>query len=204
MSFIIGRGRYARQVYPERSAGIGGVIQEGYDQVIDEGVDLVIPPSGGAFFPRDLAANPLRVTLPAVQPGNILEVDFRACLEKDNAYYYIQNEFGIVAFVTFDGNPPVLAPSATVFTIQKSTTGHREAAVTVEGASQPIFNITTLASVVIPAGAVSAIVQLVYAASGAVITTGVIDEHPFATLKCSELSAIGVVPPVPGVLVPTL
>lgn len=199
---IIGRGRYARETYPSRSAQTG-VVQMGYDQAIAQ---FTILPTTSAFFPRDGVGNPLRVILPGVRPGNTLEIDFRACLEKAEAYYYIINEVRTVAFVTFNGVAPVLTPSATVFAVQDSTSGHKESDVTPDSGDQPIFNMTALAAVVIPAGATIATVQIVLATAAGIIVDGSATQGDsrFATLKCSELSSLLMSQPGPGALVPTL
>jgi len=202
MSFIIGRGRYARQVYPSRAQGGGAIIQCGYDQVIEEGDDLFIPPSSTAFFPRDSTGSPLRVTLPNVVPGNFLEVDFRACMEKSQDYYAEQWEYASVAIVTFDGNPP--EPGNT-FAIQDSSTGHTDFADSAppgSGGEQPIINVTALAGVIIPAGAVTVIVQILFESNAGFFVNGDWESATFATLKCCEMAAASIYQPGPGTLIP--
>jgi hypothetical protein len=202
MTFIVGRGRYARQVYPSRRGGGGGaIIQCGYDQVIDDGIFL-IPPSSGGFYPRQLTGDPLRVTLPNVVPGNFLEVDFRACMEKSPDYYAEQWEYGSVAVVSFDGNPP--EPGNT-FAIQDSSTGHTDFADSAppgSGGDQPIINVTALAGVIIPDGAVAAIVQILFESNAGFFVNGDWEEPTFATLKVCEMAAASIYQPGPGTLIP--
>lgn len=202
MSHIIGRGRYARETYPRRSRSGGSVIQCGYDQVVGES-EVLVPPASG-YFPRDVTGAPLRVIIPNVTPGNFLEVDFRACMEKDVAYYETQAEFQSVVAVRFDGAPPALPPSPVTFAIQDASTGHRDlgAPTSQSQVEQPIFNVTTLAGVIIPDGAVAAIVQVLFDAETGSIVDPDFDEATFATLKACELAAGAIYQPGPGILIP--
>ena len=201
MSFIIGRGRYARETYPQRGGGgASSILQCGYDQVV--GDTEVIVPSGAGFFPRDVTGAPLRVILPNVTPGNFLEVDFRGCMEKEEAYYAQQAEFQSIVVVRFDGAPPDLPPSSDTFAIQDASTGHRDISETQQADPQPIFNVTTLAGVIIPDGAVAAIVQVLFEADGAFAIDGDWEEATFATLKACEIAAGAIYQPGPGTLIP--
>jgi hypothetical protein len=203
MSHIIGRGRYARETYPRRSRGGGAIIQCGYDQVVGSPEEsITVPPSLTAVFPRDVTGAPLRVTLPNVTPGNFLEVDFRACMEKEEAYYADQAEFNSIAVVRFDGAPPDLPPTPGTFGIMDSSTGHRDITNTEEGEQQPVFNVTNLVGVIIPPLAVTAIVQIFYEATSAFDVDPALNEATFATLKVCELAAGAIYQPGPGTLVP--
>jgi hypothetical protein len=208
MSHVIGKGRYARETYPKASESVGSaIIQTGFDQVetgSDE--DIVIIPDGSEFFfPRNLALDPLRVSLANVTPGNYLEVDFRACLEKNDSYYYEQGEVNLLFLVSFDGTPPVLAPSPSVYIMRSGYTSHRDLSVTAEEDDQPVFNLTGLVSAAIPDGATTAIVQVVAGTAGGFLVSGdeLRSQKLFATLKVSELNASRVTQPGPGALVAT-
>lgn len=200
MSYIIGRGRYARETYPQRG-GRGGIVQCGYDQVVGIEDEVFVPPAT-AFFPRDLSGAPLRVTLPNVSPGNFLEVDFRSCMEKDSAYYSDQAEFTSVAVVRFDGAPPDPPPSPDTFAIVDGSTGHRDIAETEAADPQPVFNVTNLSGVVIPPGATTAIVQILFEATSGFIIEPSPEEGTFATLKVCEMAAGAIYQPGPGTLIP--
>lgn len=214
MSHIMGRGRYARETYPRGGGGaLASIIQVGYDQVVTTLAqeDINIPAGVSQFFPRNVMGDPLRVTLPAVAPGNFLEVDFRAALLKDEVYYYIRNQVQTLALVTFNGVPPILAPSATVFVIQDGSAGHADDEPTLNDGDQPVFPLVALAAVQIPAGATSAIVQILISTSAALIVSGFWNNqgdatHPelFATLKLTELNGARVTQPGPGTLIATV
>jgi len=207
MSHITGRGRYARETYPQANNAVAGaIIQTGFDQVETDDDLAILPTSGAIFFPRNEASDPLSVTLPGVTPGNYLEVDFRACVQKNGSYYYEQQQVVILLYASFDGNPPVLVPSATTYLLQDGTTGHRDVGVTLEGASQPVVNMTALVSVPIPSGATTAIVQVVLATTAGIIINGTTDPGETelsTTLKCTELNAARVSQPGPGTAIPT-
>lgn len=208
MTFIVGRGRYARQVYPSRRGGGGGaIIQCGYDQVVSE-EDFLIPPEEEAVFPRDITGDPLQVTLPNVVPGNFLEVDFRACMEKSQDYYAEQWEYASVAIVSFDGNPP---EPGNAFAIQDSSTGHTDFADSAppgSGGDQPIINVTALAGFVIPDEAVlgfppvAAIVHILFESNAGFFVSGDWEDATFATLKVCEMAAASIYQPGPGTLIP--
>jgi hypothetical protein len=76
MSYIIGRGRNARETYPDRpSSSSGAIIRVGYDAIVEE-FDLAEPGSP-TYLPRNVALDPVQVTFPAFALGNTLEVDFK-------------------------------------------------------------------------------------------------------------------------------
>lgn len=78
MAGIIGRGRYARETYPERSSSSSGSeIQVGYDGSIEE---FEFDTNSGLYVPRDSSTdpvNPIQVTFTSFQLGDTLEVDFK-------------------------------------------------------------------------------------------------------------------------------
>ncbi len=78
MTHIAGHGRYAREAYPERSAGAppGSLVRVGYD-VVQEELEVEAPTGENIYIPRNSALAPLEVMFPAFTLGNTLEIDFR-------------------------------------------------------------------------------------------------------------------------------
>lgn len=196
---IINRGRYAREVYPERSTARSGIIQVGYDQPDTE---LVIPPTGfsGALFPRDVNGTPLRVVLPGVKPGRFLEVDYRLnLLGSGGGDYANEILFAASAIVTFDGSTAFPGTFQFINNSQSSSTFGNSTA-----PDEEFESMSALAVVQIPAGATIATVELLYLSTGFVAVDGATKNASglSATLKATELSANIVSQPGPGNLSP--
>jgi hypothetical protein len=169
-----------------------GLIQVGYDQPVDL---MDIPPASFAKFPRNLAGDPVKVILPNVIPGNALEVDWRANLvSQEGGAYAVTFGFAMVALVSFDGSEPT-SPSLTSFFIVDSW-GISAFDNTNAEDSQ---SISGLAAVLIPDGAVTATVELLYISTGDVI---VATEEASLTLKVSEIGIESVSQIGPGSLAP--
>lgn len=195
---VIGRGRYAREVYPERSTARSGIIQVGYDQPIES---LTVPPTlSGGLFPRDVGSTPLRVVLPNVKPGHFLEVDWRLnLLGGGGGAYPNEISFAASAIVTFDGSTTFPGTFQFINDSQGSSSFGNFTT-----PDQEFESISALALVLIPAGATIATVELFYASDGFVGVDGTAKTPSglSATLKATELSANVVSQPGPGNLSP--
>lgn len=165
---------------PER-----GIVQVGYDQPIET---LIIPPGVGKY-PRDLAGNPLKVVLPDVTPGNVLEVDWSSTLiNLLDVSYVTSGLFYALAFVTFDGSEPTI-PSATTFGVVNSYAGSEFNNPDVS--TSDVQSMRGLAAIRIPAGATIATVELFYVSDLDVEVTGTIQGTPpssAGSLKVTELA----------------
>lgn len=189
-------------ILPNESA----LIQDGYDQAVDT---MTVPPSTGALFPRTLDGKPVRVELPGVTPGNILEVDLRLNLQQaEDQSYATEFGFQAIALVTFDGSEPAF-PSAATFFVMDSWTS---ADFLTPGVIKHVESMSSLAAVEIPLGAKTAIVEVLYFTDGDVIVGGTTSPIlPFpqegaglsASLKVSEYNGKAVSQLGPGVLQPT-
>lgn len=173
------------------------IVQVGYDQAVES---MLVPPGGGgAFFPRNVAGDPLAVELPDVEPGNFLEVDIRFNLQAaiDDAY---PTTFGwsFVAVVTFDGATPVIGNANTFFIID--SWGLSEFA-NPDVDTADAQSMSSLAAVEIPDGATTAIVQVLYISDGDVLVAP--EDALSATLKVSEMGVGLVSQAGPGNLVAT-
>ena len=170
------------------------IVQVGYDQAIE---NMIVPPSGGAEFPRDIAGNPLSVTLPDVKPENFLEVDIRFNLKAAlDAYYLTTFSWYFLAIVSFDGVDPVVGNANTFYIIDSfGISEFDDPDVDVPDAQ----SMSSLAAVEIPDGATTAIVQVLYFSDGDVLVGT--DSGLSATLKVSELGVGLVSQPGPGSLV---
>jgi hypothetical protein len=197
MGHIVGRGRYARETYPEAPRGGGGAFPRvGYDQPIEKSVQL--PPSGPTVtLPRDAAGTPLQVQIPGVTPGNYLEVDYNVTGENASP----TSGLSVIPVVSFDGNV-TFAPSTSWFIIDNG-----------QGAALMINSYASMRGVVavlIPPGATTATVQLWYEATLADAAAWVIRGigsgspafNPGTSLKATERLAASVVQAGPSVLVP--
>jgi len=196
--YVIGRGRYARETYPESPRGGGvGCLRVGYDQPI-EGLELPTTGLALALFPRDTAlptANPLRVTIPGVTPGNTLEVDMRFNIFNVLPDPYDEDfVFLAIAIVTFDGSTAfpgifqMVMNSIALVSIGNllDDNGH---------------SLSSLAAVEIPAGATTAVVEVVYFATQNIGVPSK-DGPASVTLKASEICASATAQLGPGELVP--
>jgi len=176
-----------------------GLLQVGYDQPI-EGLEL--PPAVGALFPRDVAGNPLRVTIPGVTPGNTLEVDMRFNIGAfQGAYDDPDFFFAALAVATFDGS--TVFPGVFQAIVDSAAS---EAAAAQE---ESVHSLSSLAAVAIPAGATTAVVQVIYVASQQIHVAGankkdIADGFFSATLKVSEICKSATAQLGPGVLGPLI
>jgi hypothetical protein len=97
MSYIIGRGRYARETYPEPPGGGGGgcALQFCADYERDDRIELAAAP-GSFLLPRQqgVTDNPLRCEFSSWTPGSFLQV-WAAC-----AFNLRQRQqTGVISFV---------------------------------------------------------------------------------------------------------
>lgn len=79
MSYIIGRGRYARETYPQRpSGGAGCTLGVGADSN-EKTIELLTSEAGAFLFPRqqDVQGNPVEVVLPDFALGDSLFIRYR-------------------------------------------------------------------------------------------------------------------------------
>jgi hypothetical protein len=151
--------------------------------------------------PRNVAGDPLRVQLPSVAPGNVLEVDFRFTVERIGLYYYDEAfEMDLFAVVRFDGAEPVV-PSDETFAIVNGSSGAAAPALISPFDDRHSFGI--VANAVIPAGATTAIVEILSADSSPYRVGGDVEQGLSATLKVSEFQPSFVTAAGPGTLVPT-
>lgn len=201
MSHVIGRGRYAREVYPIPRSGGGGFPRVGYDQPIE---GLTLPPAFPALFPRDVAGDPLRVTLPGVTPGNTLEVDLRFnVLTEPTEYDPAISSFAAMAVVTFDGS------TAFPGTFQAIVDSWAFEYVDIYGEEFGARSVSSLVAVEIPVGATTAVVEVLYVSESEFQVSGANKKDGFdppssATLKVSEITAGATVQLGPGTLEPLL
>lgn len=162
-------------------------MQVGYDQATDT---MIVPPSVGAFFPRNVAGDPIKVILPGVTPGNFLEVDWRLNLNAAlDVSYPTTFDFQAIAMVTFDGTDPTV-PSANTFFIVDSWGS--SLFVDPDGATADNQSISGLAAVLIPDGATDATVELLYITTGDTVVGGTTTKQRdvnglSATLKATEI-----------------
>lgn len=179
------------------------IIQMGYDQPIEA---LQVSPPGGVlgFFPRDSLGNPMKIVLPEVTPGNMLEVDWRLSVEADSDEYYPEASPFLtgVAIVTFDGTDPSV--TGTFFILNNSS-----ASIGLDDSSgdelDAIWSVGTICAVPIPDGATIATVELGYFSTVDVVVIGAGEKkEPFflsAVIKATELNRAIVQQPGPGNLV---
>jgi len=181
---IIGRGRYAREVYPERSAARLGLLKVGYDQPLDtQLLDIA-----ATVLPRSLI-DPLQVQLLGVTPGNVLEVDCTASINNTDEV----NGHGIVtiAVVNFGAAPAPFGPGVGWFGIELSLATQLSLPLSGKGVAQ----LRNFAAVRIPAGAVNATVQIFYVIdidNTLMIFGSDSSSGAMTTLKVSELSSLTV------------
>jgi len=183
--------------------GVPEIVQVGYDQPIEA---LAVSPPAGilGFFPRDALGNPMKVILPEVTPGNVLEVDWRLSVEMELDEYYPETLPIITAIgiVTFDGTDPSV--TGTFFLINNCCASSALTDASGDEAAS-IWSLGTIAAVAIPDGATAATIELAYSSSVDffVIGAGEKKEPLFlsAVLKASELNRAIVQQPGPGNLV---
>jgi hypothetical protein len=201
MAYIIGRGRYARETYPEAAAR--SLMQMGFDQPLKT---LLLAPSPAppdvSVIPRDLLT-PLMVVLPSVRPGNYLEVDFSGGFVNTLQAGPTIPVLGLAAVVNFAGVITPAAPAGPWNLIVNSTTAGSSPST---GNGDTGFNGRSLSLVEIPAGATTAVVQVGYIDFGTpAYTVGGTDApltHPGFTLKVSEWARNVVAQPGPMFLLP--
>jgi hypothetical protein len=198
MSHIIGRGRYARETYPQASrAQMGGsIIQCGYDQ--NEKTQLLTDEIG--FIPRDAAdpPNPLQVVLENLTPGNFLDLDwsFTSAYQDEG-----QNSMAIVPFVFFNNTDPPDPPDD--WFIVNSAKDLK-----VIGDDDPLATMRGFAAFEIPPDVESVVVRLFFGqeVGESFLVTGLDFEEDAVpavpTLKVCELAGSIVTQPGPTNLVP--
>jgi len=113
------------------------------------------PPTPSPTIPRDVALNPLKVVLPGVVPGNVLEVDYNLQLGNVSESDPL-NVTDVLVIVSFDGNP-VAVPGGSFFIVNNTTSDETLVAV------GQVAHLRGIAAVVIPPGATVATVELLYA-----------------------------------------
>ena len=198
MGYVIGRGRNARETYPDRSAGSGSgaLVRVGYDGVVEE-LNL-LSPEGTTTLPRNNALDPVQVTFPEFTLGDTLEVDFKLNGSWSSETSAIVDITTQVA-VSIDGgaNFFILSPSASLAEADPAENAvvllrSLDAIVIVDPMPVVIAGVPGTAPVTAPP-----IVRVFYSFSGPEGTlrvNGSTDELtlPGAILKCSEISAAAV------------
>jgi hypothetical protein len=172
---------------------VAGLIQCGYDQPIKtQTLQAVVGPF--LTVPRDADLNPLQVQLPNVTPGNILEVDFSGNLVNGGDG---SSNIAFIAVVSFDGS--------TVFPTNFFGINNSQIGDFVDAGGVAKFR--SLTAVVIPDGATTATVQIIYNDAGfggfgiSGTDAGLATGFPGFTLKASEISAASVPQPGPSNLI---
>jgi hypothetical protein len=169
-----------------------GIVQVGYDQPIKT---VEFDTVSDSVVPRDLSGAPLQVVLPAVTPGNFLEVEYRFTF----VFAGVGGSFAQLFFrpaVSFDGT--------TVFPVNFFFMNNGEGGTTIENDGS-LRTVTQIVAVEIPVGATAATVQVFCDCSDLGIhmggTDGANPEGSSGTLKATEISASIVSQPGPSTLV---
>jgi len=132
-----------------------GIVQYGFDEVIE----LVQLPSTqaaiGVELPRNGAADPLRVVLPGVRPGNYLRVMWTAVGQFTPGAPGLSGDFGVYPIVTFDGSTAFPGTFSFIDNTQGTLQYKAETGSKIRAAARHGL-------VAIPAGATTATVELLY------------------------------------------
>lgn len=215
MTYIIGRGRYAREAYPvaPRAGAVpppspSCFVQVGWDQPPKS---ILVPAAGpGTAFPRDagLPPAPLQVFIPAVTRGNQIEVYWSATLGNPGGD-------GNVSDAQFSANVAVSFTPAPSFPVDFFSVGSAQGGTRIPPPVGPNQldstweSMTGSTSFTVPAGpgtTVPLTVWLLYTSSHDVIVGGVnlagFIPGVGAVLKATEYLAGCVAQPAPSQLFP--
>lgn len=178
------------------AGGASAIVQVGYDETVEVSELL----AGGALYPRNAANDPLRVVLPGVVPGNVLEVDWKATISNAEADLALP-EVVVRAVISWDGTTAF--PGTFQFLINCANNVFvPRVADTLPG----VLEISARSAITIPVGATTATVELFYDQDAEGLLTGGTELDPGAhsSLRVTELLAAAVAQVGPATLVPLI